>query len=324
MKRILILAACALFIGVLCVQAQSEQDAQFLKKFNPGTELVNGKTYLFELEKQLSSPEHNKSMFLKAESKPEFNRRGEVTNGEPYASFKDKTLVYKGSKQDKVTIDDKERLCLVVQFTCDGKKYNVYETEYANPRPLTYYKLVEADILNEIRKQLVGKTLYTRTSSWWKFNADKVNSNLKYEKVTNGVCKFCPVTITRIESDYKDKFIVMFRKEGQSEELCFNNVTFDSKKIGETFSFDRYMTFENPQKNYPNISQENWEQIMNMKVKQGFAPEEVKVAYGEPDETFTENDDEVWVYINIGGKDYAVFFKDNVVDKVRSQSTTYF
>ena len=324
MKRTIIYLIYALLLVVEGVHAQSKQDSLFLQKFNPGTELVKGKSYVFETDKQHSSPEYGKSMLVKADADPEFDMRGDIVNGEPFASFKNKILVFKETKQDKVKIGEKEYLCLVIQFTCDGKKYNAYEIQYANPRVCAYYDLVDADFLNEIRKQLVGKTLYTRSAKWWKYNEDKLNSNHKYQKVSGGTCKYCPVTITRVENDYDEKFVVLFRREGQNDEYCFDNVIFNSKKMGSFLSFDTYFTFENPQNKYPEISQERWEQIMSQKVKQGFTPEEVKVAFGDPDEKYTENDDETWVYYNKNGNDYAISFKDNIVDKVRSQTSNYY
>ena len=318
MKQIVIYRICVLLLVVGSMQAQSKLDSLFLQKLNPGTEFVEGKAYLFE------TTLYGKSMLVKAENDPEFNMRGELINGEPYAYFGNKPLVFKGTKQDKVKIGEKEFLCLIIQFTCDGKKYNAYETQYANPRVCAYYDLIEADFLNEIRGLLVGKTLYTRSARWWKYNEDKINSNHKYTKAPEESCKYCPVVITRIYNDYDEKFVVLFRKDGGNEEYCFNNVLFDSQKIGRSLSFDRYFTFENPQNNYPEISQERWGQIMNQKVRQGFTAEEVKVAYGEPDEKFTEDDDETWIYHNNNGSDYAISFKENVVDKVRSQTTNYY
>ena len=321
MKRIVFLMAVALLLGVSVVYAQSEQDVKFLQKFTPSAELIEGKSYLFETVKRHTSPEYGKSKLIKSDGKPEINRRGELTNGEPFASFGEKPLVYKGTKQGKVKKVDNEVLCLILEFTCDGKKYYAYETENASPRKCVYYDLIDAEFMKNVEKQLVGKTLYTRTAFWLKYNEDKMNSNLKLTKVPDGTCKYCPVTITRIDNDSDDVFIVMFRKEGQKEEYCFGNVIFDSNKIGKSFSFDRYFTFENPKNEYPDISQERWEQIMNMKVRKGFTPEEVKIAYGEPDNKFTENDDETWIYYSVNGHAYGISFKDNIVDNVKSITT---
>ena len=321
MKRVVILMVSALFYSIIGVEAQSEQDIKFLQKLTPVAELVKDKSYVFETVKRHTEPKYGKSKLIKAESQPEINRRGELTNGEPFASFGDKLLVFKGTKQDKVIKDGNEVLCLVIQFTCDGKKYNAYETEKANPRGLSYYNLVDVAFMKNIEKQLVGKTLYTKRAFWLKYNEDEMNSNLKLTKVQDGTCKYCPVTITRIDDDYSDAFIVLFHKEGQKEEYCFGNVRFDSKKIGESFSFDRYFTYENPKTNYPDISQERWEQIMNMKVRKGFTPEEVKIAYGDPDDKYTENDDEIWFYENVNENAYAISFKENIVDNVKSIKT---
>ena len=320
MRKVVVLII-NVFICVLGVWAQSEQDIKFLEKFTPETELIEGRSYLFETTRRHTSPQYGKSRLIKADDKPEFNRRGELTNGEPFASFGEKPLVYKGVKHGKVMKGDNEVLCLILQFTWDKQQYYAYETENANPRNCAYYDFLDIEFMKNIEKQLVGKTLYTRRAFWWKYNEDKMNSNLKLTKVPEGTCKFCPVTITRIDNDYDNKFIVLFRKEGDSGEYCFSSVIFDSKEIGKSLSFDRYFTFDNPKNNYPDISEERWEQIMNMNVRKGFTPEEVKIAYGEPDEKYTENDDEIWLYENVNERAYAISFKENIVDNVKSIST---
>ena len=143
------------------------------------------------------------------------------------------------------------------------------------------------------------------------------------ESVREGTCKYCPVTVTRVVNDYDEKYIVLFKQNNQGDEYAFGNVVFDKDYKG-FLNFARYFTFTNPQEKYPNIPQERWEQIMAQKVRKGFTPDEVKIAYGKPDEVYTEDDNETWVFYNLNKKDYAITFKDGVVDKVESQTSTYY
>ncbi len=322
MKKQITLSVFILFIGIFSLQAQCKQDSLFLKQMISNPKLIESKSYFFETERQHSDPQFGKSGLIKAKDTPTFNSRGELTNGIPYATFGNKPITFKGTKTDKVEINNEKLLCLVLSFTCDGEQYKTYEVGYAEPRGRNYYKLIEADFLKEAQKQLIGKTLYTKTAKWEQYNENEMNSNRKLSKIEDGesACKYCPVVITRIDNDYDDKYIVLFKKGNQGKEYCFGNVTFNYAEINSFLNFTRYFTFENPQTKHPTISQERWDEIMNQKIKKGFTPEEVKIAYGKPDDVVTEDDDETWIYYNYCRKDYAITFKNGIVDKVVSQS----
>jgi hypothetical protein len=184
----------------------------------------------------------------------------------------------------------------------------------------SYYKLVEADFIHGLNKLLVGQTLYTKSANWLKYNEDRLNSNSKTVPVREGTCKYCPVTVTRVVNDYDDKYLVLFKQHNEGNEYAFGNVIFD-KNERSNLNFMRIFTFTNPHEAYPGIPQERWEQIMLQNVRQGFTPEEVKIAYGEADATYAENDDETWVYYNLNNRDYAIIFKDGAVEKTVSQTS---
>jgi hypothetical protein len=310
----------ALFLsaGILTVQAQCRQDSLFLQQLHSNQKLIEGKTYIFETDVQASSPEFGRSLLYREKDVPVFNPHySHLTNGIPYAEFKDKTLIFNSVKTGKVKVDEANKPCFILTFTCDKQKYYAYEFSESLLR--TKYNLIEADFLNTANKLLVGKTLFTKSAKWYKYNEDKLNSNLKTIAVREGTCKYCPVTVTRVVNDYDDKYLILFKTENQDEEYCFDNVTLNADKS----NFTQRLTFENPKKKYPDISQERWEQIMAQKIRKGFTPDEVKVAYGKPDEVYSENDDETWLYYNLNKKDYAITFKDGIVDKVVSQTSKY-
>jgi hypothetical protein len=283
--------------------------------------LIEGKAYYFELDKQYSSPEYSKTLLLKEKDTPVFDIREQLSNGLPFAEFGNKPILFKGVQEGKVKVGDQIRLCFILSFTCDNKKYSAYE--FAESLLRARYNLIEAELLNKANKLLVGKTLYTKSANWLKYNEEEMRSNLKIVPVREGTCKYCPVTVTRVVNDYDDKYIVLFKPVNQENEYCFESITFDPE-YKSSFNFIRYFTFANPQEKYPNISPERWEQIMNQKVRKGFTPDEVKIAYGKPNEVSAENDDETWIYYNLNKKDYAITFKDGIVEKVISQTSTYY
>ena len=305
--------------GILTLQAQCRQDSLLLQQLVSNQKLIEGKTYLFETTQQHSSPEFGKSSLYYEKDAPVFNPHySHLTNAVPYAEFKDKTLVFKSVKTGKVRVGEENKPCFILTFTCGKQKYVAYEFSESLLR--ASYNLIEADLLNKANKLLVGETFYTLSANWYKYNEDELNSNLKIVPVREGTCKYCPVTVTRVVNDYDDKYLILFKPANQEEEYCFDNVTFNADKS----NFTKRLTFKNPKEKYPDISQERWEQIITQKVRKGFTPDEVKIAYGKPDEVYSEDDDETWVYYNLNKKDYAITFKDGVVDKVKSQTSEYY
>ena len=313
--------------GFITVQAQCKQDSllfQHLLKTGSSPKLVVGKTYYFEISKQHSSPEYSKSLLIKEKDTPKFikdNRlinRYQLVNALPYTEFGDNPIVLKKITMDTVNTGMGTVPCFILTFTCNKQNYRSFEFSESSVRE--WYNLYEADIFNEANKLLDGKTLYTKSANWLKYNEKEINSNLELTNVREGTCKYCPVTVTRVVNQYNNDFLILFKPENQNEEYCFSNIQLNTMES----DFFHYFTLENPHEKYPNISQEHWDLIMAQKVKKGFTPEEVKIAYGEPEEVSSENDDETWIYYNLNKKDYQISFKDGVVDKVLSQTSQYY
>ena len=303
--------------GLITIQAQSKQDSLFIRQMITNPTLIKGKAYYFEIEKQHSPLEYSKSLLIREKDTPEFDRRNELVNGLPFAHFKDMPVVFKKVTIDKVTVGTEIRPCFKLLFTCNKQNYCAYE--FSKNLLRVRYRLIEADLLNKANKLLVGKTLYTKSPNWFVYDEKKLNSNLKISPVREGTCKYCPVTITRVVNNNSNNFLILFKPENQDEEYCFADVVLDSSKS----NFYSYYTFENPRNQYPDISEERWGQIMSQKVRKGFTPDEVKIAYGKPDEIYGEDDDETWFFKNINRAEYAITFKDGIVDKVVSQTLHY-
>ena len=311
-----------LFVGILAVFAQSKQDSLFLQQlpvYSP--KLIEGKTYYIETDEQQSSPEFGKSRLYNEKDSPTFSEYQHLTNSVPFAEFGDKPILFKKVTMGNVKVGTENKACYILSFTCNKKTYLAYE--FSENLLCAYYKLVEADYLNHLNKLLVGKTLYTKSANWEKYNENELNSNLKLVSVREGICKYCPVTVTRVVNDYDEKYIVLFKQNTQGNEYAFGNVIFD-KDTKSDLNFIRYFTFTNPQEKYPGIPQEHWEQIMAQKVRKGFTPDEVKIAYGKPDEEYTKDDNETWFFYDRNNTDYVITFKEGVVDKVESQTSTYY
>lgn len=325
MNKQILLLTMSLFAGTFIAQAQSKQDSLFLQQpqliSNPL--LIKGKAYLLETEKQKSTSEYRKSRFLRDKEKPIYFDNGDLANGVPFAVFGSHPIVYNGSKTDKIKIGKKKYPCQILSFTCNGQKYQTYELGLDESISERRYSLMDADYLKQLETLLAGKTLYTKTARWDTYHEDRMNSNAKLTRAEENTCKYCPVTVSRVVQDYDDKYIVLFRKENQDEEYCFGGVVFEGK-ISAFSNFTRYFTFENPQIHHPEVTQERWEQIMAQAPKKGFTANEVKIAFGKPDETTSEDEDETWIYYNHNKKDYAITINNGIVTKVVSQSSRYY
>jgi len=312
--------------GIITIQAQSRQDSLFMQQMVSSPTLIEGKAYYFEIVKQHSSPEYSKSLLINEKDTPEFDRRDGLVNGLPFADFKDMPVVFKKITADKVKVGTETRPCFKLLFTCNKKNYCAYEFSTSLLR--SRYNLIEADFLNKANELLVGKTLYTKSANWLEYDESNINSNAKIRSVREGTCKYCPVTVTRVVNDYADYYLILFKPENQNEEYCFGNIALDKNESNTSYRFDfaftHYLTFENPRNQYPDVSDERWGQIMSQKVRKGFTPDEVKIAYGKPDDIYSEDDDETWVFLNKNKTDYIITFKDDIVDKVVSRTSRYF
>lgn len=313
-KHFFILIVCLLG-GWSAAQAQNKEDSLLLRQLVSSPDLIEGKAYFVETNEQNSSPEYRKSQLVREKETPLFDARRQLTNGLPYNEFGNKPIVFQKQKMGKVKVGTETVPCFILSFTCGDRKYASYEFRESLSRAT--YNLVEADLVNRVNELLAGKTLYTQSANWF---AWRTAPKGEPAPVREGTYKYNPVSVTRVVNDYDDKYLVFFKPLNQDGEYCFINI----ELTGDRADIFRYFTFANPQEKHPGISQEHWELIMAQKVKQGFTPDEVKIAYGEPDETYTENDDDTWVYYNLNKKDYAVTFKEGIVEKVISQTSTYY
>lgn len=314
--------------GLSASHAQGREDSLLLAQMVSSPNLIKGKAYLVETEEQYSSPEFGISRLVKEGETPLFDARGELVNGVPYTEFGNNLIVFNAVKAGRTTIavqevkngkikvEKRKQDGYVVSFSCDGLNYCAYTGSESPSRG--YYNLIEADLLNKANELLVGKTLYTQTAAWLDSASNRAGRP-NPQPAREGTFKYYPVTVTRVVNDYDNKYLVFFKPQNQDGECCFVNIELTGKEA----NLFRYFTSKNPQNRFPDISQERWEQIMAQNVKQGFTSDEVRTAYGSPDETHTENENETWVYYNLNKKDYAVTFKDGVVNKVVSQTSTY-
>lgn len=129
---------------------------------------------------------------------------------------------------------------------------------------------IDLDLLTNIRKAIVGKDLYIKTPLWFKRNG----------RATDGR-KFIKVTVTDvIPANEVYPYMVVFIDEKGEE-----NAVYMSAAAGERWApreFASLFSFSDPRINYPRITDENWQAIINSRVITGMTKSEASLALGNP------------------------------------------
>jgi len=318
MKILYPIILCFLFLEG--TKAQCLQDTLFQRqlKWNPKEFVVGEKYTLQSGKKNSKSDEYGKSPLVKANEVPEFDHSGQPLNAIYYNEIGNSKLTFLGLTEDETyVIGEATFLFNVLNFECEGKHYKYFKTNRINNTDVSQYadilynNLISLSILEKIEETLVGKTMYVLIPVWFKDKRKSRSINLPLAE--DNTCKYCPVEITAVEKDYADQFTVYFKRQNSDEIFCFPYLMFGEKELHSSMNFLRKMTFEDPKNKYPKISNKKWEIIQEQRIEKGLTTEEVKIAFGKPDEIHTKNGNDTWVYYNSNEKDYVVTFKKGKV-----------
>lgn len=164
--------------------------------------------------------------------------------------------------------------------------------------------LVDDDMVQNYARQLVGKTVYVKTSVWF----DGAGN------YTNGGRKFVPVEITAVTAG-NDVYPLMVAFRDDVKEATLWMTTQGSSISGH--HFDDLFSMTDVRKQYSRISDENWQKIVDGKVAEGMTKEECRLAMGNP-KNLTQLPDqsglrEYWYYD--GGR--YLFFVDGLLKEYR-------
>ena len=288
---------------------QTQTNQQFIET------LVSEPIYEYKgKEKQIVFPNEagkygTPSPFLEASQTPKYDGMSNLVNGVSYQDIREKKILFTGVEDNKYW------------FTIDGKKYKIIVPNKTQIGNKEFYNLFDASYIENIKKGLEGKTLYTQTSEW--IYKTKDGNEVENEKS----CQYCPVTITRVVKEEADDYQVYFKKAGNSQEYFMDVVLDKDKSFGIEVDlmeeFTSKFSFETPNKG-KDISEKNWENIQNLKIEKGMTKAEIELMLGKPDETIKGNiqkpNQEIWFYSNINRKAYSILFtKDKVVEYIEGK-----
>ncbi|MGN0230662.1 MAG: hypothetical protein ACI4A8_00480 [Muribaculaceae bacterium] len=193
-------------------------------------------------------------------------------------------------------------------FDAEGNRYN-YNTGKSerdiadmNHR-LTVPFLTDCDMIIHADSLLRNKEAYITTSGWYNVNNELIQG-YKYERVKilqvepgNKVYSF------RIRFEYKGKMAFSF--------IATLENSVSSRLFSNTFSYN------DPHKQYPDISDENWELIKRCQIKADMTREECRLSIGAPQDVTkrpTYNGlQEYWLYEN----GVYLIFEDGLLTRFR-------
>lgn len=148
---------------------------------------------------------------------------------------------------------------------------------------------IEQSIVDEVRSRLNGNRYYVMTSMWYDANDQSLNGR-----------KFIPVTVEEVEpgnSVYPVK--VKLRTDDGIGFLLFMTTGANPKAPR---SFPSLFSFDDPHLRYPNITDENWQLIINGRVTRDMTRDECRLALGAPSNITRRNNNdyffELWNYEN--------------------------
>lgn len=322
MYKQLLFSVLLFLLSGISLNAQCLQDTLFQSHLIQDAQFITGKVYLLQKREQNRPPsEYSRSPFVKVKETPEFDYKGEVTNSIHYSEIGDRPITFLGQYEDQTFIIGNDTIDFnVTHFEINGERYQSFiNTSRRKNRNISvkvsplYRYLTEQSFTEEIRDALVGKTVYTLSAKWMQYNDKEKNSNLEFTYAEDNTYKYYPVKITSVINDYDNKFIIYFQPEGLDKTYCFTNVTFGKEELRSSMNFRNRMTFQDPRKNHPKISNKQWKNIQSQAIEKGMTTEEVKIAFGNADEEYETNGDDIWIYYNVNNKDISITFRKGKV-----------
>lgn len=149
---------------------------------------------------------------------------------------------------------------------------------------------IEQSIVDATAGQLKDRTFYIRTSVWYDDS----------DRLTYGR-RFVPVTVTDVlpgNSVYPVK-LVFTDNTGNTDKAYYLFLSVGDSD-NSTRNFASLFYFDNPRKLYPNITDTNWQNIINGRVALDMTREECRLALGSPSDVVRRPDydkvQEVWSY----------------------------
>lgn len=168
---------------------------------------------------------------------------------------------------------------------------------------------VDPIIAEEVNNRLRDRQLYIITPRWYDSNGN-IATRVKY----------VPVTILEAipgNQDFPVKVIFSPKYKSLPEDAVYSVFMTVGTGNRAPRNFDTLFSLNDPRKNYSHITDENWEAIIENRVRQGMTREEARLALGSPNDVDRVHDYssvyEKWTY---DGGVYLIF-NDGILESFR-------
>lgn len=145
-------------------------------------------------------------------------------------------------------------------------------TDWKNRKSVEIPFAVEMGPVNYADSLMRGETFYITTPSWFYGDGQQLRG-----------LRHIPVHIERVEAGtslYPLK-VVFTPREGDDHHEYYLLLTYGNAPSA-TRNFEKYFSFANPRKRYPQITDETWARIVRSQVQYGMTRDEVRLAFGAP------------------------------------------
>lgn len=151
---------------------------------------------------------------------------------------------------------------------------------------------IELSAIEKAHEEIVGKTFFISTPRWTDHDGNDIVGQ-----------RHIPVKIENvIPGNYLYPLKIEFSQPNRPEQpLRYILLTYGTETAANR-NFDIVFTSENPRKRYPNITDDNWQKIINSQIAEGMTRDECRLALGAPasvDRAYTAGLQlERWTYEN--------------------------
>ncbi|MDO4511982.1 MAG: hypothetical protein Q4B68_09215 [Bacteroidales bacterium] len=215
-----------------------------------------------------------------------------------------KHLTYKGYETGSL-LDN--RAVVTLRFADAEREYRFCTNKELHELSANYQVpfLVDEDMVSRVAKQIVGKTLYTRTRLWYSVATQQLVDGRQY----------VPVKVDSVlPGDDALPLKVVFTTVDTHEQAMLR---LSCGKSIRSRDFDAMFSLKNPQKEFPEITPENWLRITRGKVALGMNKVECRLAKGSPKQIVRnpkhDGMGEYWYYD--GGE--FLHFEDGILKQYR-------
>lgn len=228
-----------------------------------------------------------------------------LTSDEPSTEkLAGKILTYAGSRPFTTIIGVRDTEYQFITPEGNRLRYRPIDSSVSDTMPLEVPFTVQLTMVDEVARRMKGNTYYILTPIWYDRRGESFNGR-----------KFIPVKVEEVlpgTSIYPIR-LVLRAPEGGLFELFMSVGT----NLKAPRGFDKLLSFTDPRKKYPRITDEVWNNIITGRVAIGMSRDECRLSLGSPDNVVHRTGSsylyETWTYTN----GIYLAFRDGILESYR-------